>query len=211
MSDEHVIAPVFLVVGSIMLHARAHIPATARRAPAPPPAFPTRYGSSLKYSKFRPHSGMRLMFTAGPRMHRHILRAGTPRPAPAPSVRSNASVEAEHAVAHAAGKHTAVMLSLMPRWSASWSCLRSPCGPSDHHHAPGCPAVPRPSDARNPRPNTCPAFSSSVICATSSFILRSKKTHPSHFSVRPQPPDAPLCCIQHNAAAGRPSRAAVCF
>ena len=42
------------------------------------------------------------------------------------------------------------------------------------------------------------------------FILRSKKTHPLIFRCG-RSPDAPLCCIQHNAAAGRPSRAAVCF
>src|SRR5574344_2011757 len=72
---------------------------------------PARYGSSLRYSKLRPQSGERFMFTAGP-SSTETPWAWHSSPSASPS---NLSTERskEQELAHAAGKHTALMLSLI--------------------------------------------------------------------------------------------------
>ena len=74
---------------------------------------PARYGSSEKYSKFRPHSGLRLMFTAGPSTTA-TSSCWQLAPIRSPSLPSS-SRSNEAAVAQAAGMQTALMLSLMPK------------------------------------------------------------------------------------------------
>ena len=68
------------------------------------------------------------MFTAGPsRTPTFSAWHSLPRALP---MRSTSARSKDEAVAHPAGKQTALMLSLTPRWSPVSSCLRSPWGPS---------------------------------------------------------------------------------
>ena len=76
-------------------------------------------------------------------------------------IRQSISLSKEAAVALAAGKQTALMLSLTPRWSTCSSCLRRPWGPSLTMLA----GMPRRSTAfvcQKSAPEQSPAFSSSV-------------------------------------------------
>ena len=128
---------------------------------------PARTGSSEKYSKFRPHRGLRLMFTAGPSTT-DTRSCWQLSPIASPIARiSSGSKDA--AVAHAVGKHTALMLSLIPRWSAFSSCFRSPCGPSLTMDL----GIPRRSTdfvCQKSSPEQSPAFYSRVIWETSDLI-----------------------------------------
>ena len=123
---------------------------------------PVRYGSSEKYSKFRPHRGLRLMFTAGPSSTLSFsCWQASPRASPIFSISSGSK---EAAVALAAGKQTALMLSLIPRWSAWSSCFRRPCGPSLTMLR-GTPRRSTGLVCQKSSPDRSPAFSSSVILA----------------------------------------------
>ena len=89
---------------------------------------PARIGSSEKYSKLRPHRGERLMLRPGPSRTstpRHL--ASSPSASPISRARSGFQVAA---TADAVGKQVAFSDSAMPRWSASPSWRRTPCGPS---------------------------------------------------------------------------------
>ena len=108
------------------------------------------------------------MFTAGPSSTLSFsCWQASPSASPIFSIMSGSK---EAAVALAAGKQTALMLSLMPRWSACSSCLRSPWGPSLTMLR-GMPRRSTPLVCQKSSPESSPAFSSSVICAISSLIL----------------------------------------
>ena len=86
----------------------------------------------------------------------------------------------EAAVAQAAGKQTALMLSLTPRWSTLSSCFLRPWGPSLTMEA----GMPRRSTAlvcQKSAPEHSPAFSSSVICAMSALMSMSFLLYSSAF------------------------------
>ena len=178
--------PVLLVVGGIMLRRSCPHPSSARRAPAPPPAFPPRYGSSLKYSKFRPHSGLRLMFTAGP----NSMQTHPPRWHSSPSarpIRSSSASSKLAAVAHAgreAHRLDAVVDAQMVR--LTWSCLRSPCGPSDTI-TPGMPSRSIALQMPEIRARTQPGLFLQRHLRHKLVYIAFQKNTSSHFSVRPQP------------------------
>src|SRR5450759_2258211 len=89
---------------------------------------PATYGSSEKYSKFRPHNGDRLMFRPGPnRTPTPSARLSSPSALPTSVSRAGFHVEARPT---AGGKHVAGTESLMPMWSDEPACLRTPWGPS---------------------------------------------------------------------------------
>ena len=128
---------------------------------------PARKGSSEKYSKFLPHRGLRLMFTAGPRTTLSFsCWQLSPMAWPILLIRKRSK---EAAVAQAAGIQTASMESFMPRWSASRSCLRRPWGPSETMQA----GIPRRSTGlvcQKSRPDRRLHFSSRVIWETSALM-----------------------------------------
>ena len=129
--------------------------------------FPARYGSSEKYSKFRPHSGDRLMFTAGPSTtDTRSCWQLSPSDSPISRIISGSK---EAAVALAVGKQTALILSLMPRWSAASSCLRRPWGPSLTMTR-GIPSRSTAFVCQKSSPEQRPAFSSSVIWETRALM-----------------------------------------
>ncbi len=75
--------------------------------------FPLKYGSSLKYSKFLPHKGDLLIFTAGPNTidtpwSRHSLATAAP-------ISPINSTSNEQAVVHAGGKQVAGYDSFIPK------------------------------------------------------------------------------------------------
>ena len=82
----------------------------------------------------------------------------------------SSSLSKEAARPAAEGKQTAQIESLIPRWSAASSCLRSPCGPSATM-TDGIPSLSTPFKCQKSLPEHMPAFSSSVICRTRSSIL----------------------------------------
>ncbi len=91
-------------------------------------SLPESSGSSEKYSKFRPQSGLRLMFTPGPStMPTPCATASSPSARPT----AESSVSSQlFASALAVGKHVAGTERPRPSASESLSCLRRPCGPS---------------------------------------------------------------------------------
>ena len=108
-----------------------------RQAPAPSDctprmkaaaSLPVSSGSSEKYSKFRPQSGLRLRFAPGPRM-RPTPSASASRPRAAPISKSSSSSQPQ-AVSTAVGKQVAGRERFMPSMSPVCSCLRRPWGPS---------------------------------------------------------------------------------
>ena len=108
------------------------------------------------------------MFMAGPRM---VLMSSawhsSPRVSPSVFASSRSKLAA---TAQPAGKQTARILSLSPRWSASPLCLRSPWGPSETDTA-GIPRRSTPFVLQKSAPEQSPAFSSSVICEMRCLIF----------------------------------------
>ena len=126
---------------------------------------PVSSGSSEKYSKLRPHRGLRLMLAAGP-SSTPTDSARHSSPKASPICRKSAGSKLQ-AVAAAVGKQVASTEAFSPRWSASPACLRRPWGPSVTIKD----CTPSRSTAlvsQKILPEHSDAFSSSVICATSS-------------------------------------------
>ena len=90
---------------------------------------PVRYGSSEKYSKFLPQSGLLLMFNPGPKITlTSMVTASSANAVPISSPNISSQLFATEA---AVGKQVAGRLAFNPKWSPAPACLLNPCGPSD--------------------------------------------------------------------------------
>ncbi len=86
---------------------------------------PVRIGSSEKYSKLRPPSGLRFRFTPGPSSTAtSIARHSSPSASP---IRRSSSGSQVEALATAGGKQVA---GTPASRSPPEACMRTPCGPS---------------------------------------------------------------------------------
>ena len=152
-------------------------------------SLPESSGSSEKYSKFRPQSGLRLMFTPGPStMPTPCATASSPSARPT----AESSVSSQlFASALAVGKHVAGTERPRPSASESLSCLRRPCGPSVII-SDGMPSRSTAFVCQKSRPDVSPAFSSSV-----SLAMRS-----AYFICAPSPHFIINCIIAKNPPDG---------
>ena len=130
------------------------IPATRPAANSP-----ARKGSSERYSKFRPHSGERFMFTPGPRMT-STFKAIHSSAMASPILRSR-SISQVEARQEAVGKQVAGRLDNISDLPSG--TLRTPCGPSDMVIA-GRPSRSICTVVHVLAPVQIAAFSSRVIC-----------------------------------------------
>ena len=108
------------------------------------------------------------MLSAGP-SKTAMSSAWHSSPKTSPSMRKR-SRSKEQAVKQPLGKLTALMLSLTPRWSPFWSCLRSPVGPSLTIMF-GTPKRLTAFVRQKSKPEQSPAFSSKVIWEINCFML----------------------------------------
>ena len=139
-------------------------------------SFPESSGSSEKYSKFRPQSGLRLMFTPGPStMPTPCATASSPIARPTSESSDSSQVFAS---ALAVGKHVAGTERPSPSASESLSCRRRPCGPSVII-SDGMPSRFTAFVCQKSSPDVSPAFSSSVSLAMrpAYFICASSPIH----------------------------------
>ena len=132
-------------------------------------SLPERCGSSEKYSKFRPHRGLRFMLSPGPRTSdTPVALASSPIALP---MSDRSEVSQLHAVETAAGKQVAGSETLMPRLSASSGWRRSPWGPS-HIMALGMPYSGKAAVCQQSAPSHRRRSSESLIFPTAAFALR---------------------------------------
>ena len=143
----------------------------------PAASLPARYGSSEKYSKLRPHSGLRFILSPGPSStDTSCAAASSPKAAP---ISSPSAVSQLLAMADAVGKQVAGTLGFNPKWSLSPACLRKPWGPSDSQIC-GMPCLGIPRVLKVSAPESSAHFSSkvnffsksSVFCIGFSLLIR---------------------------------------
>ena len=92
----------------------------------PAASLPARYGSSEKYSKLRPHSGLRFMLSPGPNTtDTSCAAASSPKAAP---ISSPSAASQLLAMADAVGKQVAGTRGIQPKWSLSPACFAQAVG-----------------------------------------------------------------------------------
>ena len=134
----------------------------------PAASLPARYGSSEKYSKLRPHSGLRFILSPGPNTtDTSCAAASSPKAAP---ISSPSAASQLFATADAVGKQVAGTLGFSPKWSLSPACLRKPWGPSDSQIC-GMPCSGIPRVLKVSAPESSAHFSSKVNFFSKSSVF----------------------------------------